>query len=360
METKFLKFASRCLTHYYIKKMDRYFNTNLSKPATVMIYVTHACNSRCKFCTLNGKRNPNELGTEEWKKIFFSLKEWLGYYYLNLMGGEPFLRKDLFEIANFASENGAIVDITTNGFLINKKIVKKIAASGISKIIFSLDGMNPETHDWLRQPGFFDKVISAIDELKNENINITLNTVINKCNMDQLEDLVMFTHRNNLNGIRFIELQDIELMTQEMKRKVLPNDKKKIKAVMDNLILLKKNGYPIMNSVKNLELIKMYFLNISSGFKGIFCDLPFDQLCIDAFGNVLPCYKANKFFTESLGNLLSKKPEDVWNSETYVKSRKLRSRCMKRCMLGDGYVSNDGIFSNAKRFYMGFRKNIGS
>jgi MoaA/NifB/PqqE/SkfB family radical SAM enzyme len=115
-----------------------------------------------------------------------------------------------------------------------------------------------------------------------------------------------------------------------------------------------------MNSVKNLELIKMYFLNISSGFKGIFCDLPFDQLCIDAFGNVLPCYKANKFFTESLGNLLSKKPEDVWNSETYVKSRKLSSRCMKRCMLGDGYVSNDGIFSNAKRFYMGFRKNIGS
>ena len=358
MDTKFIKFSLKSFTHYWYNKLDRRFGTNISKPVSVLLYLTHACNSNCKYCSLFRKKYPNELTTNEWKIVILELRKWLGTFYLNLCGGEPFLRKDIFEIIKFANRLGIITDVTTNGSLFDDRNIENTLNSGLSKIIFSLEGVRRETHDETRQKGQFDKIMFAIDSLKNKKINITLNTVINRYNLDELPDLVKFTHKNRLNGIKFVEVRVEFIKDKKMREDVWPKDKKKVNQIMDELIRLKHEGYPIFNSLQNLELIRRYFLIPSPKFKDIYCNLPFDQLCIGANGDVLPCFLANEFFPKNIGNLRLNNPKSIWKSEAYVKSRKQRRFCDRNCMMGEGYLSNEGILSGIDRFYMAFMRNI--
>lgn len=84
------------------------------------------------------------------EKVITELKKWLGVFYLNLCGGEPFLRKDIFEIIKFANNSGVITDVTTNGSLLDDTIIKKIIDYRLPKIILSLEGIDRKTHDELR------------------------------------------------------------------------------------------------------------------------------------------------------------------------------------------------------------------
>lgn len=127
---------------------------------------------------------------------------------------------------------------------------------------------------------------------------------------------------------------------------------------MDELIELKHEGYPIFNSFQNLKLIKEYFLRSNPTFNGIYCNLPFDQFCIAANGDVLPCFLANEFFPKNLGNLRHSKPKEIWMSKNYVESRKNRRYCKRNCMMGEGNLTNEGVVSGIERFYMAFMRHI--
>lgn len=358
MDTKFVKFSLKAFTHHWLTEIDRIFGTNFCKPIAVLVYLTNACNSNCKYCSLSHEKLPKELTTREWKMTILELRKWLGTFYLNIGGGEPFLRKDIFEIIEFANNLGIITDVTTNGSLLDKKKIKKIINSHLSKIIFSLEGVRRETHDKSRKKGQFDKIMYAINLLKNKNINITLNTVINRYNLDEVPSLVRFAHENRLNGIKFVEVRVEFIKDKRMREDVWPKDKKKINFIIDELIRLKREGYPIFNSLQNLELIRKYFLTSKSTFKNIYCNFPFDQFYIAANGNILPCFLANEIFSRNFGNLRSNSPKDVWESKAYVSSRKQRMYCNRNCMIGEGYLTNESILSGIDRFYMAFMKHI--
>ncbi|MDP8234261.1 MAG: radical SAM protein [Candidatus Saelkia tenebricola] len=340
------------------RNIDKRFDTNFCKPIIVLLYLTNACNSNCKYCSLTHEKTFDELTTKELKKIILELKKWLGIFYLNLCGGEPFLRDDIFEIIKFANNIDIITDITTNCSLLDEIKIKNIIDSRLSKIILSLEGIQQETHDTLRQKGQFERVMFAVKSLKNKNINITLNTVINSYNLKELPELVKFTHENRLNGIRFVEVRTEFIKNEKIKDEVWPKEKDTIDNIINELVNLKKQGYPILNSLQNLELIRKYFLSSELDFKNIYCNIPYDQLCISANGEILPCFLANDIYPHSLGNLKLNTPRDIWESPPYVESRFSRKYCKKNCMMGEGYLSNENIFSNLSRFRMAFTKNI--
>ena len=86
-----------------MEKLPRYF----------AFAITDRCQSHCATC--NGWQSPSEykyeeLSTNDWKFILYSLQQWLGKFDFIFTGGEPFLREDLLEIANYAAEIGR--DIT--------------------------------------------------------------------------------------------------------------------------------------------------------------------------------------------------------------------------------------------------------
>jgi len=85
-------------------------------------------------------------------------------------GGEPFLRKDIFDIINYSVSKGIKTEVVNNGSLINNpQIAKKIIGSGLKNIAISLDGANDQTHDHIRGvKGAFKKAVSAFGYLCEE------------------------------------------------------------------------------------------------------------------------------------------------------------------------------------------------
>lgn len=161
----------------------------------LFLEVTSRCNARCEHCgsRCDGKEQGEEISAEYLKK---TLKEVADRYdaskiLLNVTGGEPLMRKDLFEILKYATDLGFRWGMTSNGMLINENMAKKLEEAKIDTVSISLDGMK-ETHEKFRKvPNCFDKVIDGIKLLLKipgiQTVQVT--TVANKRNIDELEEL---------------------------------------------------------------------------------------------------------------------------------------------------------------------------
>ncbi len=130
-----------------------------SKPLTLLFLINRGCNLRCRFCDLwSGKENvPVDRAL-----ALFDEAVAIGTRTVVLTGGEPLLHPGLYEIVAGARARGLSVNITTNGTLVERHW-DRLAASGVSSLSFSVDGL-PDTHDRLRAvPGCFAKTWAALE-----------------------------------------------------------------------------------------------------------------------------------------------------------------------------------------------------
>ena len=121
------------------------------KKPVVVWNMTRRCNLKCIHCYSNSADidYPDELTTEEGKKLIDDLAAF-GSPVILFSGGEPLIRKDLLELAQYATDKGMRAVISTNGTLITKEIAAKLQKIGLSYVGVSLDGLE-KTHD--RFPG---------------------------------------------------------------------------------------------------------------------------------------------------------------------------------------------------------------
>lgn len=155
-------------------------------PVTAVWEITMGCNMRCGHCGSScADPLPDELTTEEALRVCDDMKK-LGMRWITLSGGEPLIRKDWPLLAGRLYQNGIIPNIITNGWLVNEQMVRTAEANGVETISISLDGTR-ESHDRLRKPGSYDKVINAFRVLKKCNHISGANTTITKQNLPQLD-----------------------------------------------------------------------------------------------------------------------------------------------------------------------------
>ena len=168
-------------------------------PINLTVSVTYRCNSRCKTCNIYLKK-ADEFTADEFDKTFRSLGR--VPYWFTLSGGEPFLRKDLPEIARSAYRRNApgIINIPTNGLLVERIV------SGVEEIVtdcpktqiiinLSMDDIG-ERHDEIRGvPGNFDKLIEtywALKKIEACNLSVGIHTVVSKFNVTRIEEICDF------------------------------------------------------------------------------------------------------------------------------------------------------------------------
>jgi MoaA/NifB/PqqE/SkfB family radical SAM enzyme len=173
-----------------------------SRPMALIYFVTKRCNASCAHCfyweSLNEHR-PNELRIEELEQISADIGRLL---YLRLSGGEPFLRKDIFDLVNTFVKNcsPAYVGIPTNGFYSDRIADFASRAGELNtrvEIGISIDDMG-EHHDRLRaSPSAFKKAVqtfTALKEIKKHvpNLNIGFITTAVKSNQSRLMELFQY------------------------------------------------------------------------------------------------------------------------------------------------------------------------
>ncbi|MCD6371799.1 MAG: radical SAM protein, partial [Candidatus Aenigmarchaeota archaeon] len=136
------------------------------------------CNNNCIFCAQAHKRHLGDLSTEEVKKRI--LEGWEdGCDELVLTGGEPTIRKDIFELVRYAHELGfKIIQIQSNGRMFYyKDFVKKIIEAGANEFSPAIHGHNPLIHEsQTRAKGSFKQTYEGIKNLKEFGQYVITNT----------------------------------------------------------------------------------------------------------------------------------------------------------------------------------------
>jgi heme b synthase len=154
--------------------------------------LTRSCNLSCRHCRASSKLGPytNELTTEQCFKLIDEILLFSKPIVI-LTGGEPLLRKDLFEIIDYGRKQGLIMVMAPNGTLLTDENIAKIIHSGIKRISVSLDGPDSASHDNLRQvPGAFTQACEGIKKAKNAGLEFQINSTITKRNIGLLPQLM--------------------------------------------------------------------------------------------------------------------------------------------------------------------------
>ena len=154
--------------------------------------LTRSCNLACRHCRASSEHGPyaNELTTEECFKIIDDIAAFSKPIVI-LTGGEPLLRKDIFEIASYGNAKGLRMVMAPNGTLLTDENVQKIIRSGIKRISISLDGPDAASHDNLRQVlGAFQAACAGIQKAKNAGLEFQVNTTVTKKNIKLLPEIM--------------------------------------------------------------------------------------------------------------------------------------------------------------------------
>lgn len=155
----------------------------LKAPNTVIWEVTNRCNLRCKHCYVEASENGKELNTEDAKKVIDQLSE-AGVFMLSFTGGEPLVRKDIFELISYANETGLYTNLATNATLIDEKTAKRLKGT-VSYVQVSIDGPE-DVHDSIRGTGNFKKMMKGVQNLKKYDIPIGFTFVLMRENSKYL------------------------------------------------------------------------------------------------------------------------------------------------------------------------------
>ncbi len=318
--------------------------SDVNRPLVVW-NMTNRCNLRCKHCYIEAEDRSykDELSTEEAREFIYDLGRMKAPVLL-FSGGEPLIRKDLFELGTLASEQGLRPVISSNGTLIDDEVAMKIKEAGFQYVGISIDG-GRKTHDEFRNlDGAFDLALRGVRACKDNGIKTGIRFTVNKYNQDDLPEVLDIVERENIPRFcmyhlvyagRGAEMAAMDTTTGEKRdildyvgRRTLELHQKGIEVEIlttDN----HADGIYLLNYIKKhdpqraeevINLLKMHG-GCSAGTK--FAN-------VDPRGNVHPC----QFWQDyTVGNIKEKPFSEIWTSddELMVKLREKEKHVTGKC-----------------------------
>ncbi len=285
--------------------------------------VTNQCNLRCKHC-YKKYLGTDDLTPQQTTLILDKISDF-GIKHLLITGGEPFLRKDLFKIIDYALESGIEdVAINTNGTLLNNPdivhgIIERL--DFISGIPVSFDGASPATHDFIRGAGQFDRLMKILKHSSINDLPLEVNVTLGQWNFAEFEaffDIYDELYAQNINFGIFIPMG----LGSSMKNEVLSRQQCK------NIIVWAKDKIDLGYQV---ELCSLPYSNLFvEDISGSCCNIFTDFITITGKGDVIPCilydFSCGSLLEVSLDDILSTKLAKEFRTPQLMQ-RKMKGHC---------------------------------
>lgn len=164
-------------------------------PFTIAWEVTRACAFACKHCRADAQHQPapDELTTQESMQLIDRLAQF-GSPILIFTGGDPMMRRDLFDLIDYATQKGLRCSLTpTATALPTVERLEKAKLAGIRRIALSLDAPSPEIHDAFRQvDGSWERTMRILHNANQVGLSVQVNTTVTTFNVDHLAEMVPF------------------------------------------------------------------------------------------------------------------------------------------------------------------------
>lgn len=280
-----------------------------SVPLSVQFELTYQCNNRCIFC-YNGEasREQTPISTSQAKAILKDLAQ-SGVLSVNFNGGEPLIRKDLFELASYAKELGLDIHLNSNITLVRDWETAQMIAKIFPALCTSLLSADPALHDRLSgRPGAFGEVIESIKLLQQAGVYVAVNVMLCNENSSDLQQTLALLHHLNIETVLITRYATCE-------------------SSKSNLHLDDASFFEQLRVVVAYQLKYQCFSRISLPQPVRVCEVPHDirsvvqkwnipcnvGLCTASIGCDGKLYPCNLVKDPCLGDLLTHSMKDLWD-----------------------------------------------
>jgi PqqA peptide cyclase len=182
--------------------------STMPNPLALVAELTHRCPLHCVYCSnpLELQPRTSELSSEIWSRVFKEAAE-AGVLQIDFTGGEPLARPDIVELVRAARSSGLYVNLITSGLPLDETKLAALAAAGLDHFQLSFQGAREETANEISGTKSHAQKLRVLDWLGQHRVAVTLNFVIHRRNIDQLEEMLSLAESSRATRVEFANVQ---------------------------------------------------------------------------------------------------------------------------------------------------------
>jgi pyrroloquinoline quinone biosynthesis protein E len=179
-----------------------------SNPLALIAELTHRCPLHCVYCSnpLELQSRANELPIETWVRAFKEAAE-LGVMQADLTGGEPLARTDILDLIRATRTAGLYVNLITSGLPLEEPRLAKLIEAGLDHLQLSFQGATEEIASEISGTKSHPQKLRVLEWLKKVRVAVTLNFVIHRNNIDQIEQMLAIAESSSATRVEFANVQ---------------------------------------------------------------------------------------------------------------------------------------------------------
>ncbi|MBU0897286.1 MAG: radical SAM protein [Candidatus Omnitrophica bacterium] len=321
----------------------------ISKPKSIWFEPTMRCNLNCQFCHQNERRklSKTEMSIKQIDRFFSEAKKW-GVNFIEMIGGEIFVRKDIFQILDLIEEKKMKAKLGTNGILSENVIEKIKEYNCIESIAISLDGPEEIHNKFRNSPLAYQKAVESLKRLSQNKFIIGIYSVLSPQNLETSEFLIrlakelkadrltfmpemFYSHKDVIATQEYLDLDPQDRLFVEVKemQNLEEYAEKVIYAVNQIKKIRRQEGVftPVFPRI-SYKYPDEFFNNSIGQNKKLICK-HFHSFTVIENGDVLIC----PFIHRKVGNVLEEDLQSIWNNKImgYLRQKILRANLLPIC-----------------------------
>jgi MoaA/NifB/PqqE/SkfB family radical SAM enzyme len=283
--------------------------------------ITYRCNCRCRMCQRWNDPRPESMTVADYQRLATDFKQ-MAVHQISVAGGEPLVRKDVFDIISNFADADLSVNLCTNGMAV-EKLASQIIRSGATCITISLDGATADSHDRIRGvKGSYDQVVAGIHRILDAKRSwrpiVRVRMTVSSSNQGEIRSFIQ-----KWQGVADdVLLQPVHHCGDSYYTGMQPAEL----ALRPDILSKQLHNTPLAGDKYMTTLIRS--LKLKGVYPDFRCFAGVLMVRIDPWGDVYPCLEQHV----KIGSIKNRSFRDLWRSPEFNRVRdRLRSKRACRC-----------------------------
>jgi pyrroloquinoline quinone biosynthesis protein E len=290
-------------------------NELASNPLALIAELTHRCPLHCVYCSnpLELQARGNELSTEIWSRVFREASSY-GVLQADFTGGEPLTRSDLVELVRAARAAGLYVSLITSGMPLDEARLGALIEAGLDHIQLSFQAARETLANEVCGTKAYAQKLRVLDWLKQRRVALTLNFVIHRRNIDQIEEMLALAESSSATRVEFANVQYYGWAFANREH-LLPTREQLARSVE----FLKRAEERLRGKIRVEFVVPDYYAKFPKACMGGWGR---KLMLITPSGDALPCHAAQVIPGLKFENVRERNLREIWErSEAFQKFR---------------------------------------
>jgi PqqA peptide cyclase len=284
-------------------------------PLALIAELTHRCPLHCVYCSnpLELTNRAEELPTEVWSRVFQEAGQ-AGVLQADFTGGEPLARTDILGLVRAARAASLYVNLITSGMPLDEPRLAQLVEAGVDHFQLSFQDAREETANEICGTKAFAQKLRVLEWLKKVRVAVTLNFVIHRHNIDQIEEMLKLAESSSATRVEFANVQYYGWAFANREH-LLPT-----RAQLDrSLEVLKAAEERLRGKIRIESVVPDYYAKYPKPCMGGWGR---KLMLITPSGDALPCHAAKVIPELRFDNVKDRNLREIWEtSEAFQKFR---------------------------------------